>query len=381
VLPTTPTRSRRRRALRRLLTGVVVVVAVTMHTGPSFAADVPTAPVAPEVPTANIGITSAPMWFPLRGIWLVGCTWNNGCGGHHGRPAIDLATDRFGTGAGAPVYAAGAGQAFITSRGNGCDPDGGTQGNTVEVDHGDGVRSLYTHLQSITVTDGDWVGPDTVIATVGNSGWSSPCTFHHLHFEVTVGGVSIDPGPLWACTDGDLITHPTSGVGSQWATVAQWTPMTNDGTACAVANPRAADAPVSSALIGAVDSVSTSADRMLRISGWLLNSDIPGASLNVAIRWRGPVGGVSGIVAVASTPVMRPDVPAAHPGAPDDAGFELSVTTPSRARSVEVLAVNPATGETTVVARHKIPVHRDESTANSSDGANLWVIAWLSGSL
>ena len=333
----------------------------------------PDAAWSSEVPVAGFGVTGPPEWFPLRGTWLVGCTWANNCNGHHGRPAIDLATDRFGSGAGAPVYAAGAGQAFVTSRGDGCDSGGGSQGNTVEVDHGGGVRSMYTHLQAVTVTDGDWVGPDTAIGTVGNTGWSSPCTFNHLHFEVMANGVSVDPGPLLGCADGVRIAHPSSQVGGQWATVAQWTPMTNDGPACAV--------PVDAPPIGSVDSLVASADRTLRISGWVFDPDDPHAGMVVAVRWRGPVGGVSGMVPVTSAAVVRTDVAGVHPDAPVDAGFELAVTVPSRVRSVEVVAVNPTTGETTVMSRHKLSMPRNLPAAPSPEAPGVRMLSWVTGSL
>lgn len=390
--PTTLLRPSRANALRHLLGVVIVLAAITLTSAPSSAAGVtaleaptgepatgkpatgepatgktatgepvtggPAATTAPEVPVPGPGVTSAPVWFPLRGTWLVGCTWANGCNGHHGRPAIDWATDRFGSGAGAPVYAAGAGQASVTSRGDGCDASGGSQGNTVEVDHGGGVRSIYTHLQSVTVADGDWVGPDTVIGTVGNTGWSSPCTFNHLHFEVTSGGVSVDPGPLLACADGNRLTYPSAQGGAQWATVPQWTAMTNEGPACALPEAVTIDLPP----VGKVDSTIASSDRTLRISGWLFDPDDPDASLVVAIRWRGPVGGMSGIQPVTASSVLRPDVSIAYPGAPVDAGFELTVTVPTRARTVEVVAIDTATGETTVVTRQKLSMPTDEPT-------------------
>ncbi len=358
-----------------VLTGLAVTTAPSMAAGPADAppSGAPGVAWSSDVPVAGPGVTSPPVWFPLRGTWLVGCTWANDCNGHHGRPAIDLATDRFGSGAGAPVFAAGAGQARVTSRGDGCNSGGGSQGNTVEVDHGGGVGSVYTHLQSVTVADGDWVGPDTAIGTVGNTGWSSPCTFNHLHFEVIANGVSVDPGPLLACVDGVRTTHPSTQAGGQWATVAQWTPMTNDGPACAI--------PVDLPPMGNVESVIASVDRTLRMSGWMFDPDNPDAQLAVAVRWRGPVGGVSGPVAVAAAAVVRTDVPEVHPGAPVNAGFELAVAVPSRVRSVEVLAVNVVTGETTVVARHRLSMPRDVPAPATSDKAGPSIPSWLTGSL
>ena len=390
--PTTLLRPSRANALRHLLGVVIVLAAITLAGTPASAAGLTafewrpaaTAPAAtaatttPDVPVPGPGVTSAPVWFPLRGTWLVGCTWANGCNGHHGRPAIDWATDRFGSGAGAPVYAAGAGQASVTSRGDGCDASGGTQGNTVEIDHGNGVRSIYTHLQSVTVTDGSWVGPDTVIGTVGNTGWSSPCTFNHLHFEVTSAGVSVDPGPLLACADGNRITYPSAQSGGQWATVPQWTAMTNDGPACAMPEAAPETETIDLPPLGRVESTITSSDRTLRISGWLFDPDDPDAPLMLAIRWRGPVGGISGIQPVTASSVIRPDVPDAYPGAPMDAGFELAVTVPTRVRTVEVVAIDMATGETTVMARQKVSMPAEAPTLNASGhGAPP---SWMTGS-
>jgi hypothetical protein len=346
--------------------GALVLTAFAVTTSPAFASPAATSPAfaspddaPPVVPVAGPGVTSPPVWFPLRGTWLVGCTWANGCDGHHGRPAIDLATDRSGSGAGAPVFAAGAGQAFVTSRGDGCDSGGGTQGNTVEVAHGDGTRSIYTHLQSVEVADGTWVDPTTVLGTVGNSGWSSPCSFHHLHFEVTTSGVSVDPGPLWACANGVGTTYPAGG---QWATVPQWTAMTSDGPGC--------PPPVDPAPMGRVDAVAVSADRTLRISGWMLAPGDAGADLTIAVRWRGPVGGTSGVVTVATTPVGRPDIAWVQPGSGDDVGFEAAVTMPARARSVEVLAVNTVTGATTSLGRLKVAPPRDLPDTAGVGGAS-----------
>jgi murein DD-endopeptidase MepM/ murein hydrolase activator NlpD len=68
-------------------------------------------------------------------------------------------------------------------------PKGG-YGNAVEVDHGNGLVTLYGHAAEVLVSPGEFVQPGQEIATVGTSGRS---TGPHLHFEVRAGGRPIDP--------------------------------------------------------------------------------------------------------------------------------------------------------------------------------------------
>ena len=66
----------------------------------------------------------------------------------------------------------------------------GGYGNVVVVTHAGGVESLYGHLATITVREGQQVEPQAQIGVIGNTGMS---TGKHLHFEVLVGGRSLDP--------------------------------------------------------------------------------------------------------------------------------------------------------------------------------------------
>ena len=63
-------------------------------------------------------------------------------------------------------------------------------GYVIEIDHGNGMRTVYNHLGSIEVGIGQSVFAGERIAGNGCSGL---CTGPHVHFEVTVDGVMVDP--------------------------------------------------------------------------------------------------------------------------------------------------------------------------------------------
>jgi murein DD-endopeptidase MepM/ murein hydrolase activator NlpD len=70
-------------------------------------------------------------------------------------------------------------------------------GNTVIVDHGAGVFSLFAHLSEFRVEAGDAVGPETIVGLVGATG---RVTGPHLHWSVRLRGARVDPLSLIAAT-------------------------------------------------------------------------------------------------------------------------------------------------------------------------------------
>lgn len=65
-------------------------------------------------------------------------------------------------------------------------------GRLVEVDHGNGLCTLYGHNSRLCVRRGDWVRRGEILAYSGTSGRSSA---PHLHYEVRLNGKAVDPEP------------------------------------------------------------------------------------------------------------------------------------------------------------------------------------------
>jgi murein DD-endopeptidase MepM/ murein hydrolase activator NlpD len=98
---------------------------------------------------------------------------------HHS--GTDFAADQ-----GTPVIAAAAGRVAFAGMLT-------VRGNSVIIDHGAGVFTAYHHLSRIDVSDGAYVSPGEQVGLVGMTGLA---TGPHLHWELVVGGVNVDP-VLW----------------------------------------------------------------------------------------------------------------------------------------------------------------------------------------
>ncbi len=67
-------------------------------------------------------------------------------------------------------------------------------GNTLIVDHGMGLYSVYMHLSEFNVSKGKKVSKGQVVGFVGSSG---RVTGPHLHMSVKLNGLSVNPGSLF----------------------------------------------------------------------------------------------------------------------------------------------------------------------------------------
>jgi murein DD-endopeptidase MepM/ murein hydrolase activator NlpD len=76
----------------------------------------------------------------------------------------------------------------------------GWAGNAVILDHGNGYRSLYAHMNSISVRQGQSVQRGQIIGSVGcTRGYGGRCTGPHLHLEIYRSGVPVNPCAYGAC--------------------------------------------------------------------------------------------------------------------------------------------------------------------------------------
>jgi murein DD-endopeptidase MepM/ murein hydrolase activator NlpD len=84
---------------------------------------------------------------------------------------------------GTPIVAPAAGRVAFAGSERG-------YGLTVEIDHGNGIRTRFAHCSRIAVRTGQQVTRNQLIAAVGSTGLS---TAPHLHYEIHVNGRPVDP--------------------------------------------------------------------------------------------------------------------------------------------------------------------------------------------
>ena len=88
-----------------------------------------------------------------------------------------------------PIWAAADGVVVKASSGTW----GGGYGNHIIIDHGNGLQTLYGHMEYLSVSVGDHVTQGQVIGKMGRTGNVRGVTGIHLHFEVRLNGVKKNP--------------------------------------------------------------------------------------------------------------------------------------------------------------------------------------------
>lgn len=123
---------------------------------------------------------NVPLGLPTQGVFTSGFGYRrspfNRAWKFHG--GVDISAP-----SGAPVVAPGGGVVVTADWSSG-------YGRLVEIDHGGGVLTRYAHNSRVLVAVGDRVVRGQVIARVGSSG---RVTGPHLHYEILVRGLKVDP--------------------------------------------------------------------------------------------------------------------------------------------------------------------------------------------
>lgn len=139
-------------------------------------------PPAPETGGGNGGTVSTSGWCsPLVSYTLTspfGMRTHPITGEYKMHNGIDMAAPE-----GTPIYAAKGGQVSIAAY-------SASAGNYVQINHGDGYRSVYMHMTGYTVEPGQYVAQGQLIGYVGNTGASKG---NHLHFGISLNGSYVNP--------------------------------------------------------------------------------------------------------------------------------------------------------------------------------------------
>ena len=149
------------------------------------------APTAYSSPVPTRGI-SVPSRMPLEGAALTssfGMRTHPVLGGRRQHTGIDLAAPT-----GTPVYATADG---IVSRADWYS----SYGLYISVEHGASMQTRYAHLSRLAVASGDSVKKGDLIGYVGSTGRS---TGPHLHYEVRVEGLAVNPIPYMVESEAQL---------------------------------------------------------------------------------------------------------------------------------------------------------------------------------
>lgn len=133
-----------------------------------------------KVAAHNARLAVTPSIWPTNGDVTSRFGWRNSPfgWGNDWHPGIDIANSQ-----GTAIMATADGQVVMSGWYGG-------YGKCVQIDHGNGIVTLYGHNSQLDVAVGQWVKKGEVIAYMGNTGAS---TGSHLHYEVRVNGTAVNP--------------------------------------------------------------------------------------------------------------------------------------------------------------------------------------------
>jgi murein DD-endopeptidase MepM/ murein hydrolase activator NlpD len=142
----------------------------------------PTRPISPRQLAALRGLMqSLPLGTPVAH-YQIGSPFGARTDPFNGHPAIHTGID-FDAPYMSPVYATAPGTVVFAGY-------RGEYGKVVEIDHGEGIHTLYAHLHRVAVAVGEKVAAKSQIGWLGTTGRSSG---PHVHYEVLVNGEPQDP--------------------------------------------------------------------------------------------------------------------------------------------------------------------------------------------
>lgn len=125
-------------------------------------------------------LAATPSIKPTEGWYSSGFGWRTSpfTGKREFHKGVDISAPR-----GTPILSPAKGRVVYVGKKGG-------YGLMITIDHGGGTTTRYAHLHGASVKKGDRIGRGDVIAQVGNTGRS---TGPHLHYEVRVNGVPVNP--------------------------------------------------------------------------------------------------------------------------------------------------------------------------------------------
>lgn len=152
-------------------------------------------------PAGAVSRVSIPSRMPVEGVHLTsgfGMRWHPVTGGRRAHKGVDLAAPT-----GTPVYASADG---VVGRAEWFS----SYGLYVQLEHGADIETRYGHMSRLNVYSGQRVRKGDLIGFVGSTGRS---TGPHLHYEVRIAGVAVNPIPYMQAGEFQQASAPVAAIG------------------------------------------------------------------------------------------------------------------------------------------------------------------------